>query len=123
MLPRLRDRPLTVGAVSGNRLSWADAVALVSISSAMASAPEQGMGAYPGGGVAGNLACRQLLGVVDEGGGLPDPALSLLDGLAQAGVEAVTVQVALARVVAAHQAGPSHLRVKGLQHPEASGAL
>ena len=45
--PRLRARPLTVGAASGNRLSCADAVALVSISSARASAsrvPEE----FPG---------------------------------------------------------------------------
>ena len=69
------------------------------------------------------VSISQTLGVVDVVGRLPDPPLSLLDGLAEAGVEAVPLQVALPCVVAAHQACPSYLWVEGFQHPEASGAL
>ena len=41
-------RPLTVGAASGNRLSWPDAAALVSISSARVAAPDSPNSSLPG---------------------------------------------------------------------------
>ena len=50
------------------------------------------------------MSISQTLGVVDVVGRLPDPPLSLLNGLAEAGVEAAPLQVALPCVVAAHQA-------------------
>ena len=64
----------------------------------------------------------QPLRVVDAAGCFPDPAFRLVDGLAEARVEAVAVQVALAGVVAADEAGPPDLRVQGLQQPQAGGA-
>ena len=61
---------------------------------------------------------RQPLGVLDVVGRLPDPALRVLDGIAEAVVEAQPVERDLSAVVTSLQArGPDRF-IQGRQYPE-----
>ena len=70
-----------------------EAVAEVGTDRRLAQEPGAGYGHIQDSGT------RRPLSVIDIVGRNPDPALSPFDGFAEAGVEAVTVQVALAGVV------------------------
>ena len=67
--------------------------------------------------------CRQALGILDVAGRVADPALRLVEGLAQPVVEALDVEDDLPAVVAAHQPGPADIAVQGRHHPEGGPGL